>query len=391
MSPPDAGWPRATVNERLLIHLREAWIGQSGPPQASTQEGIARALRIRSNHVSRAVAMLVRGGLVAQSTERVRGELRKRKVYALTAQGRALADRLHAELCKKEVLLLSAGSESRLLVGEALRLPGGPFTLTQVLTALRDGHVLAPTALRSPEPVAAWVRVEAGIPAAEKVLGRRTEAAELDRWFASPVPALLLVGPKGIGKSALAADCARRWSASRHSFWHTVAATDPRQTLEASFARFLEQLGPAGSRAAKGPVPLGAELLRRLAGRPAVLVIDGLSEADGGVRDMAVALVDAAAAAGAKVLLLSNAPLPLAAELRARGLLQEMTLRGLAAEDARALAGSVPEEQFQRLYRLAQGNPLALKLAVLSWKEATPEGLSDSERTLLSYLRATKG
>ena len=157
MSTPDAGWPRATVNERLLIHLREAWIGQPGPPQASTQDGIARALRIRSNHVSRAVAALVRSGLVTQSTERVRGELRKRKVYALTAQGRALADRLHAELCKKEILLLSAGSESRLLVGETLRLPGGPFTLSQVLTALKDGHVLAPTALRSPESVAATV------------------------------------------------------------------------------------------------------------------------------------------------------------------------------------------------------------------------------------------
>src|SRR3989304_5675207 len=91
MPPQDTGWPRATVNERLLVHLRESWVGQSGPPQGSTQEGIARALGIRSNHVSRAVAMLVRGGLVTQATERVRGELRKRKVYALTAQGRAPA------------------------------------------------------------------------------------------------------------------------------------------------------------------------------------------------------------------------------------------------------------------------------------------------------------
>ena len=64
MPPQDTGWPRATVNERLLVHLRESWVGQSGPPQGSTQEGIARALGIRSNHVSRAVAILVRGGLV---------------------------------------------------------------------------------------------------------------------------------------------------------------------------------------------------------------------------------------------------------------------------------------------------------------------------------------
>src|SRR5205809_766889 len=88
-----------TVNERLLLHLWECSSNREvmDAPFALTQEGIARALGIRVNHVSRAVKALQEQRCVTESTAHVHGESRKRKVYLISHEGLTAAQSLVRE------------------------------------------------------------------------------------------------------------------------------------------------------------------------------------------------------------------------------------------------------------------------------------------------------
>jgi DNA-binding MarR family transcriptional regulator len=384
--------PRTTVNERVLVHLREAWVGQPSAPPASTQEGIATALAIRANHVSRAVRTLLAEGLVSRENARVRGEVRRRKVYALTSSGRQLADRLYADALHRQVVLQEAGQVAqRLPVATAVRLPGGPFSVTQVLTAMQATGTLRLSSLRGAAPALRLARVESGLPPPEALVGRAEEREAIAAWLRSSVPVLAVTGPVGCGKTALVAQAFREAAEGCHALWHTVTSGDTPASLAATLERFLDRMGK-GSAHGKAPVPLAAGLRHRLRGQPALLVFDGVSAAGREAADWLHAACEAAAEAGAKVILATHRAPPAWAAWRVRGILEELPVHGLSMEDARLLVGpALPEAQLARLHRLAGGNALALRLASLSFKEATDEGLSDSEKSLLGFLRATRG
>jgi len=391
MALPGGAFEKVTVNERLLVHLREAWVGSPAAPPTSTQEGIARALGIRENHVSRAVRTLLREGLVEQETARVRGEIRKRKVYALTSNGRSLADRLYADLLRREVLLEDAARGSALPISGAMRLPGGPFSVTQILTAMRDGSTLRTSTLRTRTPREILVFVESGLPPPEQVLGRSSEREALVSWLASSTPLLAVTGQRGMGKTTLLASFFRSASETHHALWHTLGPGDGPASLSALVGRFLERLGKSPAAAGKAPVPVVAELARRLRGQRAILVFDALGEADPAVAAWVASAAEAVAEAGAKAVLISDRSRPEWSRWHLRGLLEEIAVHGMSLEDARALVGpALPDPQLGRLHRLAGGNPLALRLAALSWKDTREGDLSESERALLGYLKVTR-
>jgi len=382
-----AGGEKVTVNERLLVHLREAWIGQPAPTPAATQGGIARALGIRANHVSRSVATLLREGLVEETTARVRGEVRRRKVYSLSSSGRELADRLYGDVARRPVTVEEGNRSSRITVESATRLPNGPRTVTGVLTALREGSVLRPGDTKRKGAVALAL-VEVGLPPPEALVGRDVERAALQTWHASSVSILSVVGPRGVGKTALLAGFFRKAAESSHAFWKTLGPEDGPVSLAPILSAFLDKIG----RSARGsaPVPLSAVLDQRLRGQEALLLFDGLDDASPETKAWVTGVATSAAKAGAKTILIADKPVREWQALRTRGVLQELRLEGLTVDEARLLLGpSLPDDQLRRLHRLAAGNPLALRLAGLSWKESTGADLSDSERTLLSYLRAT--
>src|SRR2546425_11205849 len=93
-----------TVNERVLLHLRETSLGRNADDAfPSTQPGIAETLGIRVNHVSRAVKQLIELHLLVEETARVHGEVRRRKAYALTTDGRELGRQLASEIGPRSV------------------------------------------------------------------------------------------------------------------------------------------------------------------------------------------------------------------------------------------------------------------------------------------------
>jgi predicted ATPase len=190
----------------------------------------------------------------------------------------------------------------------------------------------------------------------ERLVGRRRELALL-RGLLERARCVSLVGPPGIGKSALAAAVARPWTGGAF----VVAARGARTRADLA-GRVARALGiGAGPRVEEA-------LVQRLAARGPVLVV--LDDLDHALRAGA-ALVGAwrDLAPAAHVLVTARAPLGLRGE-------QRMELGALARDEATALfvqrAREVRAEYTPRraardviaeIARRLEGNPLALELA----------------------------
>ncbi len=373
-----------TVNERVLLHLRENGPGRDDA-YPLTQPGIASTLGIRVNHVSRAVKQLVAQRLVAEGTTRVRGEVRKRKVYVVTSEGHALAVRLASAVSDRRVVVADGGVERTLPAAEAKRLLSPP-TLTRLLAAVDPaGRVdLRPT---TGPPAKEAPRVEEGRPSRVAVLGREAEIAAVRAWLSAGPPLLTVLGERGIGKSALLSAAV---DGDRPSFWWAIREGDDVESLLGSLATFLAELGKHDlrQRIAKGS-PDWRELAK-LVGRDlrntgAVLVFDDVHVAGRGLAAYVDATAEAAARAGCRVALTSERPATRRTAYIADGLLAELTLGGLSRAGARALVpAGLPDAEFEKMYRLTKGNPLALKILA---SEQAPSGYSAEERALLKVLR----
>jgi len=374
-----------TVNERVLLHLRESGLAPDVEDAfPATQPGIAETLGIRVNHVSRAVKQLIELNLLAEGTTRVHGEVRRRKAYALTPHGRELGRQLASEIGPRTVTALDETGSRTLIAAEARRFLV-PSTYTRLLSALdRGGNIdlRAPAKSAAPQPP----RFEEGRPPPTVLVGRENEAAAFRRWLSEGPPILAVLGPRGIGKSALMSSCL---DGAGPRFWWTVRGSDSSASLLRGLAAFLAILGKRDlrARAAKGPLEARdtAKILARdLRESNAILVFDDVQAAGSDVVPYVDTIVQAAAAAGCRVAVASESPLPQRGSYLADGLLTELRLAGLDRAAARAIVPHADTQEFEKAYRLTQGHPLPLKLAVA---ESAPGGFSPEERAILKVLK----
>jgi DNA-binding MarR family transcriptional regulator len=374
-----------TVNERVLLHLRESGVArESIDAYLITQPGIADALGIRVNHVSRAVKQLISRRLVAEGIARIRGEVRKRKVYTVTSEGHALAQRLAGEIGVRRVVAVDASGERALTALEAKRLLAPP-TLTRLLAAVdAEGRV----DLRRPEagPVREPARFEEGRPEPRPLVGRAEEAEAFRAWLRDGPPVLAVMGPRGIGKTALVA---AYFDDDRPRFWWTLRAHDGPEAFLEGLAAWLAQLGKGDlrGRLAKGTPgwrDLGKLLARDLRGTGALLVLDDLHVASAELGPYLDAVVEAVPTAGCRLAATTEQALPQRAALRADGLVREMRLQGLNRKAARAILPDIDDAEFAKAYRLTGGNPLSLRLLAA---EETPGEFTPDERALLKFLK----
>jgi hypothetical protein len=381
-----------TVNERLLLHLLECSANRDvmEAPFSLTQEGIAQALAIRVNHVSRAVKGLQAQRLVTESTAHVHGEARKRKVYMISHEGLAAAQSLVRELGRGTATVKDERGASReITLAEARKLPGGPYSFTNILSNLDDGGTLDMARLVPGRAAPSLSRYEEGRPHDESFYGRTWEIATVRQWSASPVPVLVVTGPRGIGKSALVSKALEEVEASRHSFWYTVGSGGGTEAIARSLGVFLNSVGRPD---------LSARLLDRISRTsemaavierdwPAANAILVLDDADG-APEVATMLIEVVRKRSGKLILTASEPIPDQAALRASGVVQVLPLEGLEAQDCRRLVPKgLAGEEFEKMYRLSRGNPLIIKLLSADSLEGLGAQYSPEERALLRVLK----
>ncbi len=386
-----------TAKEKIILHLRET-------PQPRdlldvhsglTQEGIGGSTGIRVNHVSRAISQLKKEDLVTEAMGRVRGQLRKRKVYGYTEDGYSLAERVKEEVLKKKVKIRkdddSIKEVSLLDIGKHV---GVRHTLTEVICKTDDSGILniSDLEMRPSEKKERFLSFAEGLVLTEPFYGRKKEMEEVEDWTkASEGKILAIRGAEGMGKSSLAA---RIYAASKNRsnlFWYSFRQWDTPETLLGAFSSFLGQLGKPGlgdyleGEARDLRNALGA-LATRLKDTRAMLFFDDLAEMSPELATVFYHVLEVVERSSeAKVVLISeNGDIPKERELLARGALSEVILDGLDKRSCKKLLKrKIEKKEFERIFSLTEGHPLSFKListkgleGLEKGKDYTPEELA---------------
>jgi DNA-binding MarR family transcriptional regulator len=370
---------------------------------ALTQQGIAEATGIRVNHVSRAMKGLKSEGLVTESSARVRGQVRRRKVYSLSPAGVTLANGIREDILKRTVVLgEESGRPREMTVAEAQKEAKGR-TLLELAVAVDDLGVVS---LRKKTGGAAEAQPRAlvleGMTAPESFYDRKEELDDLRAWYEDAgMPVMILRGRAGVGKTSLAAVFAREASESGSVLWHDVGEWDTPDALLGALASMLAQLGKESLKSALSgsrkmvTVDLLRILRRDMRGVAGLCVFDGCDGCSEDVARFVEAVLEAAITEPSLQVLLATdtGDVPMSRELAASGHSQVMNLTGLDKDSCRKLIGEdVDDAEFEKLYGLTRGHPLSFRLLATKEMEDLVRGkeLTPEEAALVKYLALTE-
>jgi len=336
----------ATVGERILVHLSgfERYANEIDGPEDVTQGGIARALGLSRAHVALEVNRLIAARRLTLRLLHVRGSRHRRKAYFPSAAGYARVAVLRDDVRRRRFTMMFPDGHRRDLGGPdaSALLVGAGAREHQALLRLLDSDLVAVSG-GSPGPAPP-----------EPFVGRREERARLLAFAREGRGILVIHGPAGIGKTALAASVA--CSQPGPWIWHRARRGEAREELLLRIAHHLDERGrPVLLRClSRGDLGTNSlEALRRDA-RGLLVVVDGA--------DAAPDLVPLARAAGpsARFLLLSTEPLGHDLDSVALGPLSDAEGRSLV----RARRPDLPDRTVSEIARVAAGNPGFLDLAV---------------------------
>ncbi len=383
-----------TVNERILLHLKESGSASQSIdlPAPMTQEGIANALEIRVNHVSRAVKGLQKQGCIREATARVKGEIRKKKIYLITEDGMAVANNVIGKI--GETVVSVRDSRQRLRetsASDAKRLLMPPRTYTAMLASLDERGVLDIFKEKTKRKKAAAVSRFVGASPEKAFHGREEELKKVRAWLQVKKPPILaLTGQRGIGKTALAMRAVRELEGKRPVFWYTFTPGSNVEKMVKALSALLHELGKVDFVIEENEdvEDLRKKLEASLIGLGALFILDGVPEDQGDEEEIVRVVTHAASATGNQVLLTARELQPWKRELRSQDLLEEMRVHGLDEDSCRKLAPDLDEKEFVKAFRLARGNPFEIKLlSEHAEDEAGAEELTPEERALLRYIR----
>ncbi|MEM3342019.1 MAG: hypothetical protein QW728_04945, partial [Thermoplasmata archaeon] len=137
--------PKLTAGERFLLHAYtyHEYIDRFSLPNQCSQEGIAEAIGILENHVSREAKKLIEKGLITEKLAHVAGEARRRKVYFLTHTGYLQADEIKRDMEKMMVEYHEAGTVKHISFQEVVS--RSKLSFLQVYHIIRQHGFFDPT------------------------------------------------------------------------------------------------------------------------------------------------------------------------------------------------------------------------------------------------------
>ncbi|UCD92345.1 MAG: hypothetical protein JSV43_09060 [Methanobacteriota archaeon] len=389
-----------TINEKILIHLKESppLRDSMDAPHALTQHGISESVGIRINHVSRAMKSLRKDGFVDEVSGRVRGEVRKRKVYTLTDSGLSKSQKIIKKVASKKVLLRKGKTSKELTVEDALDRMG-KTTTTTLLRLVDSEGVVDVSAGKKAEDLTTFSK---GLPKEEPFYGRKGEMAVLEEWLESRKERILsLAGDRGMGKTSLVLHAYHEWIPRRNSFWFSFQEWETGASFLEALSDFFKDMGRTNL---KSHLKVGKKIdlwevsgsvERDLGEGKNVLILDEYPSGGKENETLLVTIMEAIARVeDTKMLITQSArSVPNRREYLARGVLAEMDLLGLDKKSCeQLLSRKISASEFDKIYRLTEGNPLHVKLMeagkleeLIDTKDYTSEELA-----LLKYMKIIK-
>jgi DNA-binding MarR family transcriptional regulator len=243
---------KLTINDRILLHLLDNVQSKNKreAPYSITQKGIAEGVKIRWNHVPRAVGRLKKMGYLSEEMSHIEGKTRRQKAYYLTDSGMLFARNLREKILGFMVHLVKTdGQVERIKLSEinsTLKLNVSPFKLFMKVSD--DGEILESelqTEIESkvPEKTTKTFFVKGEILWPEELIGREKEIKVLSDWISSTSQSTLVIyGSVGIGKSALMVETIKIFRGKKDIFWYEMSDSDSQKEIVQSLSEFLIEL-----------------------------------------------------------------------------------------------------------------------------------------------------
>lgn len=401
---------KLTVNERILLHLRRYYSAKKEveAPQAVTQKGIADAIDIRVTHVPRSVKKLDEEGLVYESVMHIEGLDKRRKAYFLTEKGMFYANEIKRNLEERAVPLRDQnGKVKDVKITEIDDITGIKLDVLDLVRLIDREGILNQ---RSMELYAKGKTLEAQketmlfdfphkVPVTRDFVGRKEEIQTLNKWTKNEGIILLSVhGNAGIGKTSLVAEVISNLKDRVNVFWFDFGKGEGFEEMVEHLSDFFSRLNRSELKTVlrskeKGLGDVLKAIIMALGSSNALLVFDTVDEADNQSKRLVSLLSqDLKAPNEAKIIILHRAPARLyAKDAMDSEQFRAMQLRGLDRKSCRELLGlkKLKKDEFERIFRLTEGNPLALKLIKSEdVGELEKSGkYTPDELTLIKYLK----
>ena len=363
----------------MLIHLSRVRADRESDvaPWDACQEGIAEAVGMLRSHVPRAVKELQGNGFVEESKRHVIDGEKRMKVCLITPSGLARVKLIESEFLAQVVpgkingTIIQGMSVGQLEALFHRRIDLLKFTGDEEFIDLDSVTVAGVTDFTdSPKP--------------EVFLDREEPLEQMKQFLKSRSMILVMYGAKGIGTSGLVK--------------HFIEMLDEWNVLWISLAKHKSVDGVKGRISAFSKL-LGSGrdmIMESAAGANTLIVLDGYFDVE---EELVAFFGDLLGRRnGAKMIFACRDSTPsynrfYRKEHLVSGIVQEMTLKGLPEDDARALLRNdeMPEEAFKRIFALSRGSPMVLGML----REGDEEGLrrnttftNEEIRFLLTEARA---
>ena len=358
---------KLTIPEKILIHLYHfrKYNDRYDYPFDMTQQGIAKSIGISVTHVPRNMKKLEEEGFVEIKKGHVQGKKKRVTIYLLTSAGIMKAKELVQKIENKEIKI----NEKYVKIGEIQKTTGK--SLIEILRAIERGEKIE--IMMGKRIVFKEVAIER-----EVFIDREKELKAMEKWYTKG-KILTIIGPRGIGKTALVLEFISMEKISSNLVWFNIYEGRKWGSIKEVIENLFER----------------REILEILRESPTLLIFDNYYMVDDDFVD-AMKSLTVENIGNSKIIVTMPSSTPFYNRFYSmrdveRGAVMEINLEPLPIEEARKLLPHVREVAFKRIYQLTNGNTRLLCL--LARGELTKDKdipLTPETIHLLNYLASQK-
>ncbi len=411
----DAKKHHLTVNEKILLHLLENHRSQNlrEAPLSITQKGIAENVKIRWNHVPRAMFSLKKQGYVTEDVTHIEGKTRRQKAYFLTDEGLLFAKNLRERILGWDVFLRREdGQVAHLKLSRVNSQLKTKFTPLWLYMNLKDDGIIDEKGLTSGDETKAKKKelriffTSGELVWPEELIGRESEIQKLsDAIDSDKFQTIVIYGSVGIGKSALMAEILKTSKEKKHIFWYQLSESDSESDVLQGLGEFLSRLSEPDLLKHLEGKSIQIEdahriISRGLKGKETILAFDNYFNVSEKVADLFSYLCDLAERNKTlKVIIGARDTTPFYCRFYdkneiAKRKIAELTIKGLDKEGIKSMLGTpnIDNDALKKIHLMTRGHPLTIELIkkgdVNSLKRI--KGFSRQEASLLLYLKGVE-
>ncbi|MFL2962717.1 MAG: AAA family ATPase [Candidatus Thalassarchaeaceae archaeon] len=426
-----------SVTDRILLHLWEQ-DHQADHYLVSyelTRPGIAEVCALHPPNVSRTMREIMNNGWVTEHTRVIRDEERRQKTWQLTEYGRKEAIARVSSLRSTKVILRDRNNALlEVRADEVASHLQANLTLLQVLMHaqhegvlnfgdIRFGAIVKSKNIKKPGSITMLTGAHSTYhtkpPDIRTIHGRKTEKLNLDKWYSSNAPLLILSGIAGCGKTTLVSSWTNDILNHNNNSELMYYPCQPWDTTLGIAASLLHRLGIHSQQKSEDPynvldaIPFkpGGELnldlyRRRLVAHLSnkeklsisnfneiIIILDDVHNIDSSSHNFFGMLLQVAEETQIRLIMISRTNLTFydRRDVHTRNRVKELPLSGLSFEeisdwlDSFSISNKAPAEE---IYEATGGHPLALELLELYGKTLHEDWLRFLDEEILNVMPA---